>query len=83
LQYPIVVFSPRLVGVVFHGLHQQANPPVAAPGTGAVITAMAAAGVRRIVVVGAAPVGTVPVPGHPTPKRDPGDGIVMRTVLAR
>jgi nucleoside-diphosphate-sugar epimerase len=59
----------------------RASRPVAAPGTEAVITAMAAAGVRRIVVVSAAPVGTVPVPGHPAPRRDPGDGIVMRTVL--
>jgi putative NADH-flavin reductase len=78
--------EPALAGAdaVLSGLGPVArsNPPVAGPGTQAMITAMAAAGVRRIVVVSAAPVGTVPVPGHPTPKHDPGDGIVMRTVLS-
>lgn len=43
---------------------------------------MAATGVRRIVVVSAAPIGTVASPGRPKPpKHDPGDGIVMRNLL--
>jgi uncharacterized protein YbjT (DUF2867 family) len=48
-------------------------------GTRAIVAAMQATGVRRIVVVSAAPVGTVASPGrsHP-PKHDPGDGFVMR-----
>ncbi len=78
--------EPALAGAdaVLSGLGPvtRSNPPVAGPGTQAVLTAMAAAGVRRIVVVSAAPVGTVPVPGHPVPKHDPGDGIVMRTLLS-
>jgi hypothetical protein len=41
-------------------------------------------GVRRIVVVSAAPIGTVPSPGRPNPPRyDPGDGFFMRHLGAR
>jgi putative NADH-flavin reductase len=48
-------------------------------GTRAVAAAMHATGVKRLVVVSAAPVGTVPSPGNPTPpKHDPGDGFIMR-----
>jgi hypothetical protein len=44
---------------------------------------MQEAGVRRIVAVSAAPVGTVPSPGRPRPpKHDPGDGFVMRHLLS-
>jgi hypothetical protein len=40
--------------------------------------------VRRIIVVSAAPVGPVPVPGEPKPpKHDPGDGFFMRHLLSR
>ena len=43
---------------------------------------MQAAGVRRIVAVSAAPVGTVPSPGRPhPPKFDPGDGFLMRHLI--
>jgi hypothetical protein len=43
---------------------------------------MKATGVRRIVVVSAAPIGTVPSPARPTPpKHDPGDGVIMRYLL--
>jgi putative NADH-flavin reductase len=51
-------------------------------GTRAIIQAMQSAGTRRLVVVSAAPVGTVPSPGNPTPpKHDPGDGVLMRYLL--
>jgi putative NADH-flavin reductase len=51
-------------------------------GTRAVVDAMVATGVRRLVVVSAAPIGTVPSPARPhPPKHDPGDGFVMRYVL--
>jgi hypothetical protein len=39
--------------------------------------------VRRLVVVSAAPIGTVPSPDRPNPPRhDPGDGFLMRHLLA-
>jgi putative NADH-flavin reductase len=64
------------------GPRSAADVGVVAAGTGAIVTAMRAARVRRIVVVSAAPIGTVAVPGRPKPPRhDPGDGIVMRYVL--
>ena len=51
-------------------------------GTRAIVQAMNAADVRRIVVVSAAPIGTVPSPGRPNPpKHDPGDGFFMRNLL--
>jgi putative NADH-flavin reductase len=50
-------------------------------GTQAIVAAMQATGTRRLVVVSAAPVGTVPSPGRPRPPRhDPGDGLLTRTV---
>ncbi|WP_371482519.1 NAD(P)-dependent oxidoreductase [Kitasatospora sp. NBC_00315] len=61
------------------GARSNAEAGVAWRGTLAVTGAMAAAGVRRIVVVSAAPIGTVPSPARPTPPRhDPGDGFFMR-----
>ena len=52
-------------------------------GTRAIVAAMQATGTRRIVVVSAAPVGTVASPGRPhPPKHDPGDGFVMRHLAA-
>jgi putative NADH-flavin reductase len=43
-----------------------------------------ATGVRRIVVVSAAPVSTVPSPGRPNPPRhDPGDGFFMRYLFSK
>ncbi|GAA2824074.1 NAD(P)H-binding protein [Kitasatospora paracochleata] len=48
-------------------------------GTRAVIEAMDATGARRLVVVSAAPIGTVPSPRRPHPPRhDPGDGPLIR-----
>jgi NAD(P)H-binding len=44
---------------------------------------MQATNVRRLVVISAAPIGTVPSPGRPKPpKHDPGDGFFMRNLLA-
>ncbi len=52
-------------------------------GTEAIVRAMQATGVRRIVVVSAAPIGTVPSPGRPKPPRhDPGDGFFMRHLFS-
>lgn len=56
---------------------------IASQGTQAILRAMKATGVRRIVVVSAAPISTVPVPGRPKPpKYDPGDGFFMRNLLS-
>jgi putative NADH-flavin reductase len=55
---------------------------VAEHGTQAIVRAMQATGVRRILVVSAAPISTVPSPGRPNPQRhDPGEGFVMRNLL--
>ncbi len=64
------------------GPRSRAEDGVVTPGTRAVIEAMVATGVRRIVVVSAAPIGTMPTPNRPhPPKHDPGEGVVMRYVL--
>jgi putative NADH-flavin reductase len=56
---------------------------VAWRGTRAIVQAMQATGVRRIIVVSAAPISTVPSPGRPKPPtHDPGDGFFMRHVLS-
>jgi putative NADH-flavin reductase len=66
------------------GPHSNADAGIAAPGTRSIVAAMQAAGVRRIVVVSAAPVGTVASPGNPNPpKHDPGDGFFMRHLFSR
>src|SRR5215469_4301776 len=66
------------------GPHSNADAGIAAPGTRAIITAMQAAGVRRIVAISASPVSTTPSPGRPDPPRhDPGDGLIMRYVGVR
>ena len=51
---------------------------VAEHGTRAIVAAMQATGVRRIIVVSAAPISTMPSPGRPhPPSRDPGEGFLM------
>jgi len=66
------------------GPHNNSDAGIAAPGTAAIITAMRAAGVQRIVAISAAPVATTPSPGRPNPPRhDPGDGLIMRHVGVR
>lgn len=57
----------------------RADAGITSQGTRAIVTAMHAENVRRLVIVSAAPVGPVPVPGQPTaPRHDPGDGFFMR-----
>jgi putative NADH-flavin reductase len=66
------------------GPRTRADAGVAARGTGALVRAMQATGARRLVVVSAAPIGTVPSPGRPVPPRhDPGDGFFMRHLFSR
>ncbi len=60
----------------------KAGVGVAESGTRALVGAMRETGARRLLVVSAAPIGTVPSPGRPHPPRhDPGEGPVMRYVL--
>ena len=66
------------------GARTSADTGVAERGTRAIVDAMRATGVRRLVVVSAAPIGTVPSPDRPHPPRhDPGDGFFMRHLGAR
>jgi putative NADH-flavin reductase len=63
------------------GPHNNSDAGITAPGIRTIIMAMRAAGVRRIVAISAAPVGTVASPGQPHPPRhDSGDGFFMRYV---
>ena len=61
------------------GPRTRADAGVAARGTEVITEAMRAAGVRRLIVVSAAPIGTIASPGRPHPPRhDPGDGFIIR-----
>jgi putative NADH-flavin reductase len=65
------------------GPRSRADAGIASAGTRAIVQAMRATGVRRVVVVSAAPVATVASPGRPDPPgHDPGDGFLMRRLLA-
>jgi putative NADH-flavin reductase len=65
------------------GPRSRSDAGVASRGTRAIVRAMKAANVRRVVVVSAAPIGTVPSPGRPhPPKHDPGDGFFMRSLFS-
>ncbi|GIH75151.1 NAD(P)-dependent oxidoreductase [Planobispora longispora] len=65
------------------GPRARSEAGVAERGTRAIVSAMQANEVRRIVVVSAAPIGTVPSPGRPRPPRnDPGDGFFMRNLAS-
>lgn len=65
------------------GASSAADAGVATKGTKAIAGAMQEAGVRRIVVVSSAQVGTIPTSARPNPPRhDPGDGVFMRFLLA-
>jgi len=75
----------RGADAVLSGLGARSAPDVgvASRGTRAIVEAMQAESVRRIVVVSAAPIGTVPSPGRPRPpKHDPGDGFFTRHLLS-
>jgi len=64
------------------GARSPADAGVAWQGTRALVEAMRATAVRRIVVVSAAPISTVPSPGRPhPPRRDPGEGFFMRNLM--
>lgn len=65
------------------GARSTAEAGIAARGTGAIVQAMQATGVRRVVVISAAPISTAASPGRPNPpRRDPGEGIFMRNVAS-
>jgi putative NADH-flavin reductase len=69
---------------VLSGLGATSNSEagVATQGTRAIAAAMKATGARRIIVVSAAPIGTVPSPARPNPPgHDPGDGFIMQHLL--
>jgi putative NADH-flavin reductase len=63
------------------GPRPMAKAGVAEHGTRAIVAAMQTTGVRRIIVVSAAPISTMPSPGRPhPPRRDPGEGLFMRNL---
>ncbi|HEY1636256.1 MAG TPA: NAD(P)H-binding protein [Acidimicrobiales bacterium] len=65
------------------GPRSSSDAGIAAQGTRSIVAAMQATGVVRIVIISAAPVGTVPSPGRPRPpKHDPGDGFFMRHLFS-
>jgi len=65
------------------GPRSMSEAGITSQGTQAMVQAMKTTDVRRIVVVSAAPIGTVPSPGRPDPpKHDPGDGFLMRNLLS-
>jgi putative NADH-flavin reductase len=66
------------------GARSNSEAGVAWRGTRSIVDAADAMDVRRLVVVSAAPMGTVPSPARPNPpKHDPGDGFFMRQLGAR
>ena len=65
------------------GPNRAAQAGIVAPATAAIAHAMDSAGVRRLVVISAAPVGVVPSTHRPQPPRyDPGDDLLMRYLLS-
>ncbi len=65
------------------GPRSAADAGITSRGTRAIVAAMQAAGTRRLIVVSAAPIGTVASPARPQPRRhDPGDGFFMRHLLS-
>lgn len=66
------------------GQRTRSDAGVCARGTGLIVDAMKVTDVRRLIVVSAAPMGTVASPDRPTPpKHDPGDGFWMRHLGSR
>jgi putative NADH-flavin reductase len=65
------------------GPRSKSDTGVVSTGTTAIVDAMQATDTRRLVVVSAAPIGTVASASHPHPPRhDPGDGFFMRHLFA-
>jgi putative NADH-flavin reductase len=65
------------------GPHRAAQAGIVAPATAAITRAMGGAGVRRLVVISASPVGVVPSTHRAQPPRyDPGDDLLMRYLLS-
>jgi putative NADH-flavin reductase len=65
------------------GPHRVTEAGIVAPATAAITHAMDCAGVHRLVVISAAPVGVVPSIHRPQPPRyDPGDDLLMRYILS-
>jgi nucleoside-diphosphate-sugar epimerase len=65
------------------GPHRAAQAGIVAPAMAAITHAMGGARVRRLVVISASPVGVVPSTHRPQPPRyDPGDDLLMRSVLS-
>jgi putative NADH-flavin reductase len=63
------------------GPTSKAEAGVAERGTRALVEAMRQAGARRLVVLSAAPIGTVPTAARPDkPRHDPGDGPLLRVL---
>lgn len=64
------------------GARSASEAGIASQGTRAIVQAMQATHVRRVVAVSASPISTLPSPGRPKPpKRDPGEGFFIRTLL--
>ena len=77
-------FAVDRADAVLSGLGPRSNSEskIVSQDTRAIVQAMQATDVRRIVVVSAAPIGTMPSHGRPKlPKHDPGDGFFMRNLL--
>jgi putative NADH-flavin reductase len=64
------------------GPRSKAEAGIVTKGTKLIVAAMKEADVRRLVVISAVPVGTIPSPARPNPpKTDPGDGWFTSNVL--
>lgn len=84
LDQPLLASAVAGADAVLSGLGPRslAETGIASRGTRAIVTAMQAAGARRLIAVSAAPVGTVPSPARPhPPKHDPGEGPVTRYLV--
>ena len=78
---PAVAGSDAVLSAL--GARTKADAGVAARGTQVITEAMRDTEVRRIIVVSAAPIGTIPSPGRPHPPgHDPGDGFIPRHAIA-
>ncbi|WP_456823452.1 NAD(P)-dependent oxidoreductase [Cellulomonas sp. P5_E12] len=65
------------------GARTKADEGIATRGTRAIVDAMRTTGSTRLVVVSAAPIGTVPSPADPhPPSHDAGDGFFMRHLFS-